>query len=113
MNLNDAFGEVVVRPHPKWTLRPTVHALSLANRHDLWYVGGGAFQDEPSFGYTGRPSHNRLGLALLTDGSVDYTAGKNTILSGYLGYAAGGDVIRSIYGNGRGLYGYVEANQKW
>lgn len=55
MNTADGFGELIVRPLKDVTLRADVHTLRLADRNDLWYSGGGAFQPG-TFGYTGRPS---------------------------------------------------------
>jgi hypothetical protein len=113
MNLNDTFVQVILRPHPKWTTRTDLHFLSLADSADLWYVGGGAFQETPAFGYTGRPSGGKTGLATLVDTSVDYQMRKNTALGVYCGYAAGGDVITNIYNNNRGIFGYLEILQRW
>ncbi len=112
-NLNDAFAQVIVKPHPKLTLRGDVHGLWLADDSDLWYLGGGAFQ-RPTFGYGGRPSRGKRSLATLVDLSADYQWRKNTTFSGYLGYAWGGDVIDRIYGGGStGLLGYLEVTQKF
>jgi hypothetical protein len=107
-NLNDAFAQVIFKPAPGVTVRSDLHALWLADAPDLWYVGGGAFE-RSAFGFGGRPSGNHRGLATLLDVSVDWQWRKDTALTGYLGYAWGGDVIRSIYGGRRsGLFGYVE-----
>jgi hypothetical protein len=54
MNSIDAFGELILRPSNRLTLRTDVHSLRLADKHDLWYSGGGAFQPG-TFGYNGRP----------------------------------------------------------
>ena len=56
MNNRDVFGELQLRPSKKISVRSDVHSLRLANRNDLWYSGGGAFQPW-TFGYTGRPSN--------------------------------------------------------
>lgn len=112
-NLNDAFAQVIVKPHPKLTLRGDVHGLWLADESDLWYLGGGAFQ-RPTFGYGGRPSHGKRGLATLVDLSADYQWRKHTTFSGYIGYAWGGDVIDRTYGSGStGLLGYLEVTRKF
>ncbi|MBI3910926.1 MAG: alginate export family protein [Armatimonadetes bacterium] len=113
-NLNDAFGQVILRPHPRWAIRTDVHALWLADDSDLWYIGGGAFQDRPSFGFAGRPSNGQSDLATLVDLSVDYQWQQHTTLSFYLGYAIGGDVVRRIYGSSNhGLLLYAEAIRRW
>src|SRR5712691_8731203 len=53
MNSADAFGELMLRPSKRVTIRTDVHSLRVANGNDLWYSGGGAFQPS-TFGYTGR-----------------------------------------------------------
>jgi len=108
MNNRDAFGEVVLRPTKKFTIRSDVHSLRLANRNDLWYSGGGAFQPW-TFGYTGRTSNGQLGLATLYDASVDYTANAHVAVGLYYGHATGKMVIQSIYPKGKdGNLGYLE-----
>lgn len=112
-NLNDAFLQAVAKPSPKLTLRTDVHSLWLADRNDLWCGGGGAF-NRPTFGFAGRPSNGKSYLATVLDVSADYQLRKYTTLTGYVGYAFGGEVIDSIYsGNHTGFLGYVEVNQKF
>jgi Alginate export len=89
----DLFAEVELRPTTKPTIRSDVHGLWLANNHDLWYSGGGAFQPW-TFGYQGRPSNGQTGLATLYDISGDCNW-KHGISGGlYFGYAVGGPVIK-------------------
>jgi len=64
VNSRDIFGELILRPGKAVTIRTDVHSLALADRHDLWYSGGGMFQPS-KFGYTGRRSNRRSGLAML------------------------------------------------
>ncbi len=106
-NLKDLFAEVVLRPTSKLTLRSDVHQLGLANGHDLWYSGGGAY-DNSAFGYTGRPSGGNTGLGTLYDVSLDYQARKNLTVTLYLGYAHGGDVIKNTYQGSDATLGYAE-----
>jgi hypothetical protein len=114
MNLNDAFAQVMLRPHPRLNVRADLHLLSLANRHDLWYTGGGAFQDQPLFGYAGRPSNGRQRLGTRYEASAEYQLRKSTALSAYFGYADGGSVIGQIYGKSRGGFlGYLEITHRW
>ena len=96
MNDRDAFGELIVHPTRKLTVRSDVHALSLASASDLWYVGGGAFQPQ-TFGYVGRPSGGHSDLATLADISGDYALSPHVAVGGYYGHAAGGAVPRAIY----------------
>ncbi len=108
MNSEDLFAQLWLRPHPRLTLRSDVHGLRLSHRNDLWYLGGGAFQ-QGSFGYVGRPSGGGRSLATLADVSADYQVSKQFTLSGYLGVALGRRVISSTYNNGgKARFSYIE-----
>ena len=113
MNNQDAFVEFILRPHPRWTMRADAHILRLSNRNDLWYVGGGAFQ-QTSFGYAGRPSSGSQSLSNVYDVSVDYELNSQLTLSGYFAAATGRTVIEKIYpGGASGQFGYAELNWKF
>ena len=112
MNNRDAFGEIMLRPSKKVTIRTDVHNLSLASSNDLWYSGGGAFQPW-TFGYQGRPSNGKTGLANLYDSSLDYAFNRVASIGFYYGYAQGGDVIKSIYKNANGQLGFIELNYRF
>lgn len=88
MNSRDAFGELILRPSKRLTLRGDVHSLALANSNDLWYSGGGAFQPW-TFGYTGRASNCQKGLATLADIGADYSLNAHLALGAYYAHAAG------------------------
>lgn len=107
MNMSDAFGEVLVHPSRKLTLRGDVHALHLAEANDLWYQGGGPYQ-QTTFGYTGRPSNGHATLATLADISADYAVSPRLTVSGYYGHAAEGAVIEAIYGASAARFAYLE-----
>lgn len=110
MNNRDVFGEVILRPSKSLTLRSDVHGLWLANRADLWYSGGGAYQPW-TFGFQGRPSNGGTKLANLYDISGDYKWRHGISLGLYFGYAQGGQVIKSIFpANSNGALGYTELN---
>lgn len=96
MNNVDAFGSLILRPSPRFTVRTDVRALSLANRRDLWYSGGGAFQPN-TFGFAGRPSNGHDDLATLYDLSTDITLHPRVSLNLYFAHASSGDVARTIY----------------
>ncbi len=113
MNTRDVFGELVLRPSKKVTLRSDVHSLRLADSNDLWYSGGGAFQPW-TFGYTGRTAGGQSGLATLYDMSVDYNVNPHFSVSPYYGYAAGKLVIGSVYPQGKNAnYGYLELTYRF
>ncbi len=108
MNTADAFGEIILRPSGRVTLRADAHALRLADTNDVWYLGGGAFQPG-TFGYTGRPSNGHSGLATLYDASGDYSVSSHVAFGIYYGYAAGKSVAWAIYGSGNHAhFGYGE-----
>ncbi len=80
-------------------MRPTFHVLSLSNRYDLWYHGGGAYE-KSSFGYVGRPSFNNSGIANVVDTSADWQLTSKTTMTFYFAHAAGKVVVHSIYPQG-------------
>ncbi len=108
MNNRDIFGELMLRPAKRLTIRSDAHSLRLANRNDLWYSGGGAFQPW-TFGYTGRTSNGRLSLANLYDTSADFNVNAHLGVGAYYGYADGKAVIQALYPKGKnGNLGYLE-----
>jgi hypothetical protein len=112
MNVRDAFVMGISRPRPDVTIRGDIHALWLAERNDLWYLGGGAFQPQ-TFGYTGRPGSGFTGLAGLYDIGVDYQLSPHTTVSGYFGHANGGALTRSIYRGKNANFGYFEVTVRF
>jgi len=109
INNRDFMGALILRPHAKVTWSNEYHHLRLASNQDLWYQGGGVFQPW-TFGYVGRTSSAKSGLADFVDTSVEYRWRSNVTLTGYYGVAIGGDVVKAIYPRGRtGSFGYVEA----
>jgi Alginate export len=113
MNTRDAFGELMLRPSKRVTIRSDVHSLALANSSDLWYTGGGAFQPW-TFGYTGRASGGNSGLATLYDSTVDFNCNRHFTAGLYYGYAAGKLVMQSIYPTGKDAnFGFVELTYKF
>jgi hypothetical protein len=96
MNTEDVYAQLKLRPHARLALRADVHHLRLSSRNDLWYVGGGAFQ-EGTFGYIGRPSSGRRGLGTLFDLSADITVTPTTTVTFYGAGVRGGGVQSAIY----------------
>ena len=110
MNNADAFAELILRPHAKVTLRSDLHWLRLGNSRDLWYLGGGAFQDG-NFGYAGRPSGGHDSLATVADLSADWKINHQFSLTAYLGGAFSRRVIAASYPQaGSGRFSYLELN---
>lgn len=113
VNNDDFQGVVMFRPHQTVTVRGEAHALRLASRNDLWYLGGGAFQPW-TFGYIGRHTSGERALANLYDASLDWNPRPAWTLTGYLGYAAGKGALRRIYPSGpNGRFGYIELTYRF
>jgi hypothetical protein len=113
MNNVDLFGELMLRPAKRMSIRSDIHGLWLANKNDLWYSGGGAFQPW-TFGFNGRPSNGATGLATLYDVSWDYQLTRAFSLGLYYGYARGGEVIQKIFPvDHNAKMGFVEANYRF
>ena len=110
MNNADLYATLNVRPAKRLAIRSEGHAMRLANSHDLWYGGGGAFQPK-TFGYTGRPSNGHEALANVWDISLDYQVNHMLTISPYFGHAWGKSVISSIYPrNPNGQLAFLETN---
>jgi len=110
MNNEDFYGTLNLHPVSKLSLRSELHALRLANAHDLWYQGGGAFQRK-TFGYTGRPSDGFRSFANVWDLSADYQITKYFGTTLYYGHAWGKSVIEAIYPkNPNAQLAYIETN---
>ena len=118
-NLQDLFFQVILRTAPKYgmtaplfTIRSDVHSLRLADSSDLWYGGGGAYNNSV-FGYNGRTSSGKSSLATLVDLSVDYAPAKSMTVTAYLSYANGGNVISSLYKSRDSVFSYLELNYRY
>ncbi len=59
MNSTDEFVQLMDKPAKRLALRADLHWLQLTSAHDLWYLGGGAY-DNKVFGYVGRPANGAL-----------------------------------------------------
>ena len=108
MNSTDEFVQVVENPVGKLALRGDLHWLQLTTGKDLWYQGGGAY-DNKVFGYQGRPANGQTSFASLVDISADWQTTKNIALNFYYAHVWGKSVIGKIYPDDRkAQYGYVE-----
>lgn len=108
MNLNDAMGQLVLMPSEAWEVQAALHNLWLSSNRDLWYSGGGEF-DNKLFGYAGRPSSRRSYLATLADCQVSWRMNSNLAIAVYYSHAFGGGVVSAIYPGGKEAdYGFIE-----
>jgi hypothetical protein len=113
MNSKDGFVQVIDRPAKRLKVRGDLHWLQLGNSQDLWYLGGGAF-DNKVFGYVGRPANGHTSFATVSDVSSDWQATKNIAVNLYYAHAAGKSVTASIYPTDRtAQFGYVELVYHW
>lgn len=112
-NNEDFYGSLNLHPNSKLSLRTELHALCLTSRNDLWYAGGGAFQ-QMTFGFLGRPSNGNRGLANVWDLSGDYQVTRALGVSLYYAHAWGKSVVASIYPKDQnGQFFYVETNLRF
>ena len=108
MNSSELFVTASAKPARSVGMRAGVHAVSVAETADLWYLGGGAF-DQTTFGFVGRPSSGASSLAAVIDLSVSWQVRPKIALELYGAAARGGDVVSRIYdGNRNGGFLYVE-----
>lgn len=112
MNSKDEFLQFIDKPTKKLDVRTDLHFLRLTAPGDLWYQGGGAF-DNKVFGYTGRPANNYSSFSSLYDVSADYAINSQFSLGLYYAHAFGKTVIAAIYPSEHDSnYGYFELNYK-
>src|SRR5712692_2368112 len=100
MNNADAYATMNLRPLAKLAVRSELHQLWLADAADLWYLGGGAFQ-QATFGYQGRPSNGRRALSTVWDLSADYQLTRFLSATLYYASASGAGTIARIYAKNR------------
>jgi hypothetical protein len=113
MNDTDEFVQLMDKPVKKVAVRSDLHWLQLTSASDLWYLGGGAF-DNKVFGFVGRPANNSHSFASVADISADWKTTKNVDLNFYYAYAQGKTVVAAIYPSDRNMqYGYVEFVYHW
>ena len=108
-NINDAMVELLTFPTQALQWRVDLHALSLNSGKDLWYAGGGAWNDT-LFGYQPRPSYGQSDLATLLETYAKWTVNQHLSLSGYVGHSFGGAVVAANYPLGRqATFGFLMA----
>jgi hypothetical protein len=99
MNAEDRFGQLGLAPVARLALRSELHSVRLTQSRDLWYDGGGAFQNG-SFGYLGRPSGGGRGVGTSVDLSAEFAVSRSTSLSLYAGDMRGNAVPGFVFPTG-------------
>ncbi len=113
MDSKDQFVQLIDKPSKRLELRSDLHWLQLSSANDLWYQGGGAF-DNKVFGYTGRPANAHSSFASVADVSADWQATSSLAVNFYYAHVWGKSVVGSIYpANRTSQYGYVEMVYRW
>ena len=113
MNNRDEFVQLMDSPTRKIDLRSDLHFVQLTSNTDLWYGGGGAY-DNVAFGYTGRPANLHNSLASVADISSDYAITPSFALNMYYAHSFGRSVVAAIYPGGSSAnFGYLELVYKW
>lgn len=113
MNSKDQFVQVLDKPTKRLDMRSDLHFLQLTSDRDLWYQGGGAY-DNKVFGYAGRPANLNSSFASIFDLSADYAVSNSIALSLFYSHPFGKSVIAAIYPTGHSAqYGYVEMTYKF
>ena len=108
MNVNDAMGQLVLSPLPQIEIQTSVHGLWLDSNNDLWYSGGGAYNNT-IFGYAGRSSFGHTYLATLGDCQFTWEVNRHITVQLYYGHAFGDATIGAIYPAGRGGdFGFIQ-----
>jgi hypothetical protein len=113
MNNRDGFAQIIDRPAKRLELRSDLHWLQLSANQDLWYSGGGAY-DNKVFGYQGRPSNGHSSLGTVAEVSSAWQATKSTSVNLYYGHALGKSAVARIYPeDSNAQFGYVELAFRW
>jgi hypothetical protein len=113
MNNRDEFMQVVDNPSKKLEIRSDLHFVQLTSDTDLWYGGGGAY-DNLVFGYTGRPANLHSSLTSIADISADYQLTSSFAVNTFYAHSYGKSVVATIYPAGKSAnYGYLELVYRW
>lgn len=113
MNSRDGFIQIVDRPTKKIDLRADMHFLGLSSSNDLWYQGGGAF-DNKVFGFTGRPANDHSSLATVAEITSSWQLTRSLTANLMYGHAAGKSAVSAIYPTGHNAqFGYAELLYRW
>jgi hypothetical protein len=112
MNNQDLFGQLLLKPHERVSIRTDYHWLRVTNSADLWYSGGGA-TNSTTFGFAGLPAGGRHELADLVDTAVTISLLKQLTAYVYYGHAFGQGVVKTSFSGAGADYGYIEMTYRY
>jgi hypothetical protein len=113
MNSTDEFVQAMDSPVKNLVLRSDLHWLQLTSGNDLWYQGGGPY-DNKVFGYTGRPGNGHSSFVTLSDLSADWQATRSLAVNFYYAHTWGKSVAEAIYpADKNAQFGYAELVYRW
>lgn len=113
MNSSDEFIQWIDDPGRRLEIRSDLHFLQLSAGNDLWYQGGGAY-DNKAFGYAGRPSGGHSGFSTVYDISSDYWLTPAFAVNLYYARSFGRSVLAADYPAGNNAnFGYLELLYRW
>jgi Alginate export len=102
MNSNERFLTLQLKPRASMNARIGWHALQRTQSADLWWSGGGAFDDR-AFGFVGRPvpAGTSRSLGSLLDASLEWKPTRRLGAELYAARASGGGTLTAVYGRQR------------
>lgn len=110
MNNQDVFAQLILKPIQGMVWRTDLHWISLTEKNDLWYFGGGATLDDRQigFGYGTRPSGGARNLMTALDTQIAYVFNQHVSFVVYYGHQFGNTVIGRIAREKDADFGYIE-----
>ncbi len=110
MNNQDIFGQLVLKPIKGMVWRTDLHWISLTERNDLWYFGGGATLEDrqTGFGYGTRSSAGARSLMTALDTQLAYQVNEHISFVLYYGHQFGSTVVGRLGKEKNADFGYIE-----
>jgi len=110
MNNEDIFGQLILKPIQGMVWRTDLHWISLTERNDLWYFGGGATLEnrQIGFGYGTRSSAGARSLMTALDTQLAYQVNEHLSFVLYYGHQFGSTVVGRLGKEKNADFGYIE-----
>ena len=112
MNNQDIFAQLILKPVKGMVWRTDLHWISLTEKNDLWYFGGGATLDDRQigFGYGTRPSAGARNLMTALETQLAYAVNEHLSFVVYYGHQFGNTVVGRLARDKDADFGYIEVN---